>query len=129
MSVRPFTFAPNGDLGVIYDEAGHSGVIPAAEVRWTTAIDGSDDHNYIVLACPDGCGATSTHPVGGGADGHNVQEMFVRKVNLEGCACPVVDVADPPETAVAHVKELVTAMDGSDRWALDDAALIATLKA
>jgi hypothetical protein len=129
MSIRPINFLPNGDLEVVYDELGHGGTIPAAEVRWTTDTTGADSHNFIVLVCPDGCGAVSTHPVGGGADAAGVQEMFVRKVNLEGCACPVVDVIDPPETAIAHVKELVTAMDGAERWALDDAALIATLKA
>ena len=33
MSIRPTNFLPNGDVEVIYDELGHSGTIPAAEVR------------------------------------------------------------------------------------------------
>jgi hypothetical protein len=128
MSVRPVYFNADGSVAVVYDELGHSGTIPAAEVFWlTNPTTGQDDHNYIVLDCPDGCGARSTHPVGGGADAPNVQEMFVRKVNLEGCACNVVVDTDPPPDAVAHVKDLVTAMDGAERWALDDTALLARL--
>jgi hypothetical protein len=127
MSIRPVTFNPDGSIEAVYDELGHSGTIPAAEIQWTTGIDSNPDHNFIILNCPDGCGASSTHPVGGGADAPNVQEMFVRKVNLEGCACPEVIETDPPPDAIAHVKELVTAMDGADRWALDDAALLAKL--
>ena len=122
MSVRPFTFAPNGDLGVIYDEAGHSGVIPAAEVKWSSGLLG-DDHNYILLECPDGCGATSTHPVGGGANAPMIQEMFVRKIDREGCVCGAV-MARSTQAAIDHVKELVTAMDGAERWQLDESKLL-----
>src|SRR6516162_6082048 len=129
MAVRPITFQPNGDVESVYDEQGHTGTIPAAEVRWSTDPSGAENHNFILLDCPDGCGASSTWPVGGGADAAMGQEMFVRKVNLEGCACPVVTEADPPPDAVAHVKGLVTAMDGADRWALDDAALLRKLSA
>jgi hypothetical protein len=110
-------FNADGSIDAVYDELGHSGTIPAAEVKWTTAIDGSEDHNFIVLTCPDGCGAVSTHPVGGGADAPNVQQMFVNKVEREGCACGQVPAREP-ESAADHVKELVTAMDGEERWAL-----------
>lgn len=126
MSVRPVTFKPNGDIDVVYDEQGHSGTIPAAEVKWATNIDGSDSHNFIVLACPDGCGATSTHPVGGGAAPAEVQEMFVRKVDRDGCACPEGVMATT--ATVDHVKGLVEAMDGPDRWQVDEPALVSTLK-
>ena len=63
MSVRPITFHPDGSIDVVYDEGGHSGTIPAADIQWTQNIDGSHSHSFIVLHCPDGCGATSTHPV------------------------------------------------------------------
>ena len=33
MSVRPIQFNPDGSVEVVYDELGHSGTIPAAEVR------------------------------------------------------------------------------------------------
>ena len=117
MSVRPITFNPDGSIEVIYDELGHSGTIPAAEVRWTTGIDGAENHNYIVLNCPDGCGASSTHPVGGGADAPNVQQMVVHKTELEGCACGNVAAATNavPE---AHVHLNVARMDGEERWAI-----------
>jgi hypothetical protein len=69
----------------------------------------------------------STWPVGGGADAPMGQEMFVRKVNLEGCACPDVAQPDPPTAAIDHVKQLVTDMDGAERWQLDDAMLLEAL--
>ena len=120
MSVRPVNFLPNGDIETVFDEMGHTGTIPAAEVKYATKMDGTDDHNYIVLNCPDGCGASSTHPVGGGAAPPQVQEMFVRKVNAEGCVCPQMSrAAVTPQTAVEHVQELVEAMDGPGRWQVD----------
>ena len=117
MSVRPVTFNPDDSIDVVYDELGHSGTIPAAEVQWATQMDGSHDHNFIVLNCPDGCGATSTHPVGGGAAASDVQQMFVQKTEREGCACGNVAAASNavPE---AHVHLNVARMDGSERWQL-----------
>ena len=34
MSVRPVQFNPDNSIDVVYDELGHSGTIPAAEIRW-----------------------------------------------------------------------------------------------
>jgi hypothetical protein len=118
MSVRPVTFQPNGDIDVVYDEQGHNGTIPAAEVRWSTTIDGSHSHSFIVLACPDGCGATSTHPVGGGADAPNVQHMFVHKTELAGCACGDVEAGLTNSVPESHVHLNVARMDGNARWSL-----------
>jgi hypothetical protein len=126
MSVRPINFLANGDLEVIYDEQGHMGNILAAEVRWSTNPDGSESHNYIALDCPDGCGARSTWPVGGGADAPMGQEMFVRKIDLEGCCCDA-PLARTSQAAIDHVHELVTAMDGPERWQLDETAVLAAL--
>jgi hypothetical protein len=117
MSVRPVTFQANGDIDVVFDEGGHSGTIPAAEVVWATNIDGSRNHNFIVLACPDGCGATSTHPVGGGAAPFDVQQMFVKKTEREGCACGQV-VASSTALPESHVRLNVNRQDGEGRWAL-----------
>jgi hypothetical protein len=116
MSVRPVAFHPDGSIDVVYDEQGHAGTIPAAEVRWATNNDGlSHNHNFIVLACPDGCGASSIHPVGGGAAPVEVQQMFVHKTGREGCACGNVEASS---TAVpeAHVRLNCSRMDGPDRW-------------
>jgi len=115
MSVRPVTFNPDGSIDVVFDELGHSGTIPAAEVQWATNIDGSHNHNFIMLNCPDGCGASSTHPVGGGAAPTDVQQMFVQKTEREGCACGNVD---PGTTALpeSHVRLNVNRMDGPGRW-------------
>jgi hypothetical protein len=117
MSVRPVTFNPDGSIDVVFDEQGHSGTVPAAEVQWATNIDGSPNHNFIVLACPDGCGTTSTHPVGGGAAPIEVQRMFVNKTEREGCACGHVEASSTalPES---HVRLNVNRQDGEGRWAL-----------
>ena len=128
MSVRPINFNPDGSMDVHFDELGHMGNLLAAEVTWSTNPDGSESHNYIILACPDGCGATSTWPVGGGADAPMGQEMFVRKIDLEGCCCDE-PLARTSQAAIDHVKELVTAMDGEDRWALDEAQVMENLTA
>ena len=127
MSIRPINFLPNGDLEVAFDEHGHQGTIAAADVKWTTSMDGSEDHRYIILECPDGCGSTSTHPVGGGADAPNVQEMFVRKINAEGCVCGTVQRTAPAQAAMDHVHELVTEMDGEERWQVNEEELPAAL--
>src|SRR5262252_2081083 len=124
MSVRPVAFNPDGSIETVYDEAGHSSTIPAAEVRWTTNLDGSPNHSYIVLQCPDGCGASSTHPVGGGADAPNVQQMFVHKTELEGCACGNVAAGDNTGTPMSHVRLNVNRMDGAGRWLLDTPAQV-----
>jgi hypothetical protein len=115
MSVRPVVFNTDGSVDVVFDELGHSGTIPAAEVQWATHTDGSHNHNFIVLQCPDGCGATSTHPVGGGAAASDVQHLFVQKTEREGCACGNVD---PSTNAVpeSHVRLNVSRMDGPERW-------------
>ena len=115
MSVRPILFHESGDIDVVFDEQGHSGTIPAAEVVWSTNIDGSHNHNFIILTCPDGCGATSTHPVGGGAAPADVQQMFVKKTAHDACACGNVEAGN--ETlADAHAHLNCARMDGDGRW-------------
>jgi len=132
MSIRPVRFIPGG-MEVIFDETGHEGTIMLADINFTTNIDGTENHNFIVLNCPDGCGASSTHPVGGGAAPYEVQEMFVHKIDIQGCACGEVPArssrAAADTTAIDHVKELVEAMDGPGRWQHDDAALQARVEA
>jgi len=118
MSVRPINFLPNGDIDCIYDELGHSGTIPAAEIKWTTNIDGTESHNFIVLNCPDGCGAASSWPVAGGADAVMGQQMFVNKVDHDGCACGQVAATDSSTLGESHVRLLVNRQDGPGRWAL-----------
>jgi len=118
MSIRPINFNADGSIDVVFDELGHSGTIPAAEIRWTTNIDGSENHSYIALNCPDGCGASSTHPVGGGAAPVEVQQMFVNKVDHDGCACGQVAATDSGTLGESHVHLQVSRMDGPGRWQL-----------
>ena len=116
MSVRPVTLNADGSIDVVFDEMGHSGTIPAAEVQWVANMDGSHNHNFIVLNCPDGCGASSTHPVAGGAAPAEVQQMFVKKVQAEGCACGHVSPTDTDGLGESHVRLNVNRMDGPGRW-------------
>jgi hypothetical protein len=115
MSVRPVTFNADGSIEVVFDEQGHSGTIPAAEVVWAADMQGGHNHNFIVLNCPDGCGATSTHPVGGGAAPADVQQMFVQKTEREGCACGNV-AAGTTAVPESHVRLNCSRMDGPGRW-------------
>jgi hypothetical protein len=115
MSVRPVLFNADGSIDVVFDEQGHSGTIPAAEVQWATQMDGLHSHSFIVLECPDGCGATSTHPVGGGAAAPDVQHMFVQKTEREGCACGNVD-SSTNAVPESHVRLNCSRMDGPERW-------------
>jgi len=118
MSVRPVIFNADGSIECVYDEMGHSGTIPAAQVMWTTQPDGTHNHNFIVLSCPDGCGATSTHPVGGGAAPAEVQQMFVQKTARDGCACGAVAANDTTAVPESHVRLNVNRQDGIGRWQL-----------
>ena len=114
MSVRPVTFNPDGSVEVVLDELGHSGTLPPDQIIWA-----GDDHTFIVLTCPDGCGSTSTHPVGGGAAPVEVQQMFVQKTQRDGCACGSIAAGDTTATPEAHVRLNVNRMDGAGRWQLD----------
>ena len=119
MSVRPVQFNADGSIEVLHDEGNHGGTIPAAEVQWATKMDGSHDHSFIVLTCPfESCGSSSTHPVGGGAAPAEVQQMFVNKVQAEGCACGHVQAADANTLGESHVHLAVDRMDGPGRWQL-----------
>jgi hypothetical protein len=126
MSVRPTRFLPNGDINAVYDELGHTGTIPAASVFWlTNPITGKDDHTYIALDCPDGCGARSNWPVGGGADAAMGQAMFVDKIARDGCACPDVPNARSDNVPFAHARLLCNRMDGAGRWQIDPPTVVA----
>jgi|SRR5215471_18251397 len=118
MSVRPISTNPDGSIEVVYDETGHTGTIAAADIRHTVNISGAENHNFIVLACPDGCGTVSTHPVGGGAAPVEVQQMFVNKVDHDGCPCGQVQSTDVTTLGESHVRLLVNRQDGPGRWAL-----------
>jgi len=118
MSVRPVNFLPNGDVEVVYDELGHHGTIAAADIHHSLNADGIENHNFIVLHCPDGCGENSTHPVGGGAAPDEVQQMFVNKCQSDGCPCGQVQATDADALGESHVRLQVNRMDGPGRWRL-----------
>jgi len=118
MSIRPINFNADGSIDVVYDELGHSGTIAAADIQHTTNMDGTENHNFLVLNCPDGCGASSTHPVGGGAAPLEVQQMFVNKAQADGCPCGQVLATDADALGESHVRLQVNRMDGPGRWQL-----------
>jgi hypothetical protein len=115
MSVRPVAFHPDGSIDVLFDESNHAGTLAANQIIWAKNTNGADWHDGITLDCPDGCGASSWHPVGGGAAPAAVQQLFVHKTEREGCACGNVA---PATTAVpeSHVRLNCSRMDGPERW-------------
>lgn len=120
MSVRPTQFNVDGSIDVVFDEMGHSGIIPPEQIFWITdPISGEDNHNFIALHCPDGCGSVSTWPVGGGADPVNGQQLFVHKTERDGCACGQTAPNDTSATPTSHVRLNCNRMDGAGRWQLD----------
>jgi hypothetical protein len=126
MSVRPINFNADGSIDVHYDEMGHSGTIPAAEINWSKElIDGTENHNFIILNCPDQCGAVSTWPVGG-SDPSIAQPMFVKKITRDGCACGDIVSGDSEALCESHVRLNVNRMGGPGHWRLDSATILET---
>jgi hypothetical protein len=117
VSIRPVVFHADGSVEVVFDELGHSGTIAAAAIAWAPNVDGTPDHKFVVLDCPDGCGARSTHPVGGGAAAVDVQQLFVHKTESSGCGCGNVEAGNAT-LADAHVHLNVARMDGEARYQL-----------
>jgi len=118
VSVYVTDFTSATEWQVLHDEAGHGGTVDPATVLHTKNIDGTENHNYLVIACPV-CDSMSTHPVGGGAQAVSVQQMFVNKVDAEGCPCGQVLSADPTSLGESHVRLQVNRMDGPGRWQLE----------
>ena len=122
MSIVPITFNADGSIDAISTELGHTGTIAAAEIAWATNPDGSENHNFIVLNCPDGCGASSIHPVGGGAAPPEVQQMFVNKTVRGRCPCGAIALRDQSAAPAAHVRLNCNRLDGPGRWQVPAAA-------
>jgi hypothetical protein len=117
MSVFISDFGDGTTWTVTHDDAGHSGSIQPTDVVHTTNMDGSRNHNFAIVVCPV-CGATSTHPVGGGAQPESVQQMFVTMCQTDGCPCGQVTAADADALGESHVRLQVNRMDGAGRWQL-----------
>jgi hypothetical protein len=114
-------FHPDGSVDIVHDDApggAHSGNVPAAQIGFVAIVGGSGhDHRFIPLPCPvAGCGSTTLHPIGGGADAPRVQELFVRVAARLGCACGLVTAGKPIPIVQSHVKLEAERMDGAGRW-------------
>ena len=102
---------------VVHDDAqggAHSGTIDPASIVHTLKVDGTPDHNFLLLTCPV-CQAVSTHPVGGGAQPPLVQQLFVNRSIANGCACGNI-AAGNANLADAHMHLQCARMDGDERW-------------
>jgi|SRR5215472_3975799 len=102
---------------VVHDDAGHTGTVDPATIAHTKNVDGTDNHDYLIVVCPV-CDAVSTHPVGGGAQPQSVQQMFVNHVTANGCPCGQVAASDPASLGESHVRLQVNRQDGPGRWQL-----------
>jgi hypothetical protein len=116
VSVRPVGFHPDGSIDVVFDDRGHTGTIAPANIAHITRPDNSVDPFAVVLNCPDGCGGSSTHPIGGGGDAPRVQELFVRLAVRIGCPCGQLTPGKPIALAAAHIKMHAERFDGVGRW-------------
>src|SRR5262252_6475355 len=104
----------------VHDDApggAHTGTIDPTTIQHTTNMDGSSNHNFLVIQCPV-CDSVSTHPVGGGAQSVSVQQMFVNKCQSDGCPCGQVQATDADALGESHVRLQVNRMEGPGRWTL-----------
>jgi len=116
--VTDFSISP---WSVNHDDApggAHEGTVDPATIVHTTNMDGTENHDFLIVVCPE-CQATSTHPVGGGAQPASVQQMFVTKCQTEGCPCGQVQATDQDALGESHVRLQVNRMDGPGRWQLE----------
>ena len=120
MSVYVSDYTSATEWQVLHDDpvgGGHGGTIDPATVKHTTNPDGSENHNFLIIACPM-CDSVSTHPVGGGAQPQSVQQMFVNKCQATGCPCGQILDTDPDALGESHVHLQCARMDGPERWQL-----------
>jgi len=120
MSVFVSDFTSSSVWEVTHDDApggAHGGTIDPATVVHLSGLDGTPDHNFLVVTCPV-CGSASTHPAGGGAQPQSVQQMFVNHVDANGCPCGQIAATDASALGESHVRLLVNRQDGPGRWQL-----------
>ena|SRR5215471_7439468 len=122
MSVYVSDFNGAGGVWVCtHDDApggAHEGTVDPATIVHTKNMDNSENHDFLIVVCPV-CQATSTHPVGGGAQPQSVQQMFVTKCQGDGCPCGQIAASDPDGLGESHVRLQVNRMDGPGRWQLE----------
>lgn len=120
MSIRPVQFhSVAGTFDVVHDDVNppHTGTLHLTDVQFVDGPDANPRPDFMVVACPQaGCGAVSTHPVGGGAAPDMVQELFVRQVRRLGCPCGQLTANKPFALVIAHIKNHVVGQDGPGRW-------------
>jgi hypothetical protein len=117
MSVRPVNWdAANQRFSIQFDELGHSGDVSLASITWAKNLDGSNNHRFLVINCPDNCGSQSVHPVGGGSAPREVQELFVRVARANGCACGLLPAGRPFALVIAHMRTHAEQLDFPGRW-------------
>lgn len=105
---------------VMHDDApggAHTATIDPATIVHTTNMDGTENHNFLIVVCPV-CDSVSTHPVGGGAQPPLVQELFVRHAEANGCPCGAITGPDTSGAPMSHVRLNCNRMDGFGRWQL-----------
>jgi hypothetical protein len=95
----------------------HGGTLAATDVTFGMKVDGTPDFRTAIISCPfPGCGSTSYHPIGGGAQPRSVQELFVRMVIRLGCPCGLLTAGKTPLVAISHLRGHVTVLEGQTRW-------------
>jgi hypothetical protein len=117
MSVRPISFDPTGGVLAWHDEQNHGGPVAVAALAFGRQPDGSTDPTVVLLTCPV-CGATSSHPIGGGADAGRVQKMFLRLYVRRAVALGIPAGQRTLPALLARLRALVDAGDAPGRFRL-----------
>lgn len=114
MAVRPILSSKDGSVQVWHDEGEHGATVTLADLKPGRSPDGRPNYRFASLTCPV-CGAVSVHPASGGCDPDQVQRLFAHLI-LANPAIPARTWAG----AKKYLKQLVTELDGEDRWRLED---------
>jgi len=116
MSIRPISYNEDTKIyRMLHEEESHEFDILLTDLQHTVKLDGSPNHDLIVVPCLVCSNTFSTHPVGGGADPLNIQQLFVNKITETGCACGNVEAGNE-NLADAHAHLSCARMDGTERW-------------
>lgn len=129
MSIRPITHNPDGSMDIFFDELGHTGTLTLADISWAVAPDGTTNHSFVSINCPDGCGSTTSHPVSGGEFKLDIQTMFVNKTAADGCTCGNIPADQTSSLPESHVRLNCNRLDGPGIWRLDQSPGVELFKA
>lgn len=124
MCIRPIAYNETTKIYTMLDEeGGHTFDILLSQIPFATTISNDSEWRCFVITClAADCGATSTHPVSGGAAPPDIQLLASRLVEEKGCPCQLIPAAQEREVNLSHSKLHCAQMDGLGRWQVEENA-------